>query len=332
MMFTLSSVAALLSLVAIPVRAANIPVTVGGVGILKYDPASVTANPGDVVVFTFKQKNHTATQSTLANPCTKAAGGFDSGFIPVADTVTAGFPVAQYTVVDTNPVYVYCAQANHCQSGMVFAINPGNTLAAFQAAAAASGGAASGTSSAAYGYPTSTTTSGSTTDHKIIVGGTGVLSYSPSNITAQQGDTVTFEFHQKNHTATQSTFADPCRSVTLTSTTGQIGLDSGFMPVAANATTFPTWTIQINDTTPLWFYCKQATHCGSGMVFAVNAVEGSSKSFEDFQALAMQLNGTGASSSSSAGYPSASSSGATKMTSGAGIAGLFIAVAFGLFL
>ena len=37
------------------------------------------ANPGDTVIFTFKQKNHTVTQSSLNTPCSPLASGFDSG-------------------------------------------------------------------------------------------------------------------------------------------------------------------------------------------------------------------------------------------------------------
>lgn len=55
----------------------------------------------------------------------------------------------------------------------------------------------------------------------------------------------------------QSSFATPCRSLTSTSTSGQVGFDSGFMPVADGVTTFPTWNITVNDTTPIWAYCRQ---------------------------------------------------------------------------
>lgn len=37
------------------------------------------ADVGDQVVFTFHQKNHTATQSSLAAPCSLVDGGLDSG-------------------------------------------------------------------------------------------------------------------------------------------------------------------------------------------------------------------------------------------------------------
>jgi plastocyanin len=177
---------------------------------------------------------------------------------------------------------------------MVFAINPGSELAAFQAAAT-SGTAASASSTSA-ATPTATSVP-SSTDHTIIVGGTGVIAFNPSNITAQVGDTITFQFQQKNHTATASSFAAPCRD--LFSTSGQAGFDSGFMPVADGATTFPTYTVQVNDTNPIWAFCRQANHCGQGMVFSANAVESGPKNFGAFQALAEQLNGTSSTSSSS---------------------------------
>lgn len=313
-MFKLSILVALVALRV--AHAATINVVVGGTGILQYTPPFVNASVGDIVTFTFKQKNHTATQSTLQSPCTPKSGGFDSGFVPVADSVTSGFPVAQLTVTDISPVWVYCRQANHCQQGMVFAVNPGNNFAAFQAAATG-GAAATSTPSATGGavatvtatvtvggqastttYTTSAATSTGSVDHKVVVGGTGVLAYNPSNITAQVGDTVTFEFNQVNHTVTQSSFNTPCRALSLTSTTGAVGFDSGFNPVASGATTFPTYTITVNNTSPIWAYCRQANHCGQGMVFSINSVESGSNNFAAFQALAKQQNGTSSSTTS----------------------------------
>lgn len=367
MIFTskLAAYATLLSLATIPLaRGVEIPVTVGGTGIIAYTPNSVTANPGDIVVFTFQQKNHTATQSTLQAPCQPLAGGFDSGFVPVAPTDTGPFPVALYTVQDTNPVWVYCRQTGHCQQGMVFAINPGTQFAAFQAAA--QGGAAAPPPASApppattaapppaasgvvtvtatvtvagnaltttYGsYPGSAApTSPVSSDHQVVVGGSGLI-YTPSNITAQVGDTVTFQFMQKNHTATQSTFANPCRALALTSTSGQVGFDSGFMPVAAGATSFPTFTIQINDSSPIWVYCRQATHCGQGMVFSVNAIESGPNTFDAFKAKAIQLNGTsGTSGSPSSTAPSSQPSNSASPRSvshGAGIVVTLVAAIF----
>lgn len=142
---------------------------------------------------------------------------------------------------------------------MVFAVNPGDKFAAFQAAAtdapapsSTAPSPPSGTSivtvtatvtvsgqplTTTYGsYPGSAApTAGVSTDHKVIVGGPGNLTYGPSNITAQVGDTVTFEFHQKNHTVTASSFAAPCRA--LGTTAGEAGFDSGLYVLLSCSTT-----------------------------------------------------------------------------------------------
>jgi len=327
MLFSLASCAALLSLAAIPqARAADIQVVVGGAGILAYNPPSVNAVVGDRVIFSFREKNHTATQSTLAAPCTPAANGFDSGFVPVDAGDVSGSKTAIYTVQSLDPVWVYCRQATHCQSGMVFAVNPGTQLATYQAnAKAAVAATPAATSSAA---PAASSAPALSNNHQVVVGGTGKLFFTPSNITAKAGDTVTFQFQQKNHTVTQSSFANPCKSLSSTSTSGQSGFDSGFMPVADTVTTgFPTYTVQINDTTPIWAFCAQANHCTSGMVFAVNTVESGPNNFDAFKAKATGSNSTGGA------YPTGSSGGSSiKMTSGAGFAGALVAMAFVLFL
>jgi len=101
------------------------------------------------------------------------------------------------------------------------------------------------------------------------------------------------------------------------------------MSVSSDATTFPTYTIQVNDTAPIWAYCRQANHCGQGMVFAANAVESSDKSFEVFQALAMKLNGTSSNSTSSS--TGQNGAGAVRL-GGTGITIGLVAVVVGLAL
>jgi len=123
----------------------------------------------------------------------------------------------------------------------------------------------------------------------VTVGENGGLAYNPTSVTGvQAGDTVSFKFVAKNHTLTQSTFTAPC-----TPKTG--GVNSGFIPVAAGATTFPTWTIQIdNVTAPLWFYCAQAQHCEAGMVFAINPT--ADKTFDAYLNTAKGLTSTNSTS------------------------------------
>ncbi|KAF8912790.1 hypothetical protein CPB84DRAFT_1759518 [Gymnopilus junonius] len=170
------------------------------------------------------------------------------------------------------------------------------------------------------GSPAPTPASAEGTVHKVIVGGTGILAFNPPFISALPRDTVVFEFHQKNHTVTQSSFADPCRPLNANGTTG---FDSGFMPVADDATSFPTWNFTVTDTSPVWAFCQQTTpssHCGAGMVFAINSVETSARNFSAFQSVAKNLNGTSAAAVVPSASPSANANGAGSLKlGGAGI-------------
>jgi len=350
-----SATAALLGFVAAAAAQTTHTVIVGGPGQLTYTPACLWPAVGDVVNFEFREKNHTVTQSSFAEPCKKqvdAAGvqsGFDSGFKPVAAGTTSGFPVMSFNVTDTEPKWFYCAQGTHCVAGMVFAINPpreGNTFEAFLANAKNSANQTPSASSApatttpaaptvtpapdgvvtvtqtiTLGASTWTTTYGSAPGspaptpnpqpivHIVTVGGNGSLTYDPPSIKAAPRDIISFQFRSKNHTVTQSSFSNPCRKLEFTST--QVGFDSGFMAVSADASAFPTWNITVNDTAPIWAYCRQGNHCGNGMVFAINAVESGNQSFTAFQTLAKQINGTQPSATTSGATPSSTSAPST---------------------
>ncbi|KAF9003040.1 Cupredoxin [Cyathus striatus] len=339
-------------------------VSVGAGGALRYDPQFVTANAGDIINFIFHPKNHTVTQSSFNTPCNKLDGGFDTDFNQFVADESGDLPVRNFTVPQSSgPLWFYCKQrvGNHCGTGMVFAINAPadpdpHSFTAFQNLAIAINGTNTTSSSTAsstasfttdtYVTPppptwqtaTATVTLGNSAwtttyssyagslpptpvaqpvDHKIIVGPNGLLAYNPPNITASIGDTVTFEFHPKNHTVTQSSFSNPCQAI-------DGGFKSGFQPVAANATTFPTFQIKINDTAPIWGYCGQVGHCAAGMVFSINAVETGPNNFTAFQQLANRTgtNGTSASTSGSGSSPSS--------TSGNNNSGVAARVSYGL--
>jgi len=110
--------------------------------------------------------------------------------------------------------------------------------------------------------------------------GDGGLVFNPPSVNAKNGDTIAFQFVAKNHSVTQSTFANPC---------SQQGIGSGFQLVPAGSTSFPQWSFTMNnDTSPLWFFCAQTdpvNHCQMGMVFAVNPTP--EKSIDAFKANAM---------------------------------------------
>lgn len=97
---------------------------------LVYTPNNIKANPGEMVQFQFVAGNHTVTQSTFDQPCTPISTimsnvtGFHSGYQPAAASQQSGM-IPTYTVMinDSKPIWLYCAQGKHCQSGMVMVIN-----------------------------------------------------------------------------------------------------------------------------------------------------------------------------------------------------------------
>jgi plastocyanin len=125
--------------------AANHQVIVGANNGLTFTPNTVTAAVGDTVQYMFAtqvcarsvplevaftniQQNHTVTSGNPNVGCTPS-NVFNSGFVPApgtAGTTSNGGALPSFTVAiqNTNPVTVYCAQAIHCQSGMVMVINP----------------------------------------------------------------------------------------------------------------------------------------------------------------------------------------------------------------
>ena len=98
-------------------------------GDLTFTPNDIKAATGDMVQFHFYPKNHSVVQSTFDQPCQPlemnmpGTKGFFSGFMPVKPT-DATVPSFTVMVKDaTKPIWFYCAQGKHCQSGMVGAIN-----------------------------------------------------------------------------------------------------------------------------------------------------------------------------------------------------------------
>jgi plastocyanin len=137
-----------------------------GQGGLTFTPNSITVKDGDSVTFSFMAKNHSVTQSTFAKPCERQTTpqlGVDSGFQAIPATGLNGAAPPQWKITITNStaaLWFFCAQANHCAQGMVFAINatPEKSFDAYlaNAKASATGGAAppAGSSSAPAGAST----------------------------------------------------------------------------------------------------------------------------------------------------------------------------------
>jgi plastocyanin len=115
----------------------------------------------------------------------------------------------------------------------------------------------------------------------------GDITFSPNNLRVDPGTMVQFQFWPKvsispvtsfgdgrsltfakqNHSVVRSSFSKPCMPIEE-STPGATGFFSGFMPIQQ---TLGIFTILVNDTKPIWFYCSQYKHCQSGMVGVINA-------------------------------------------------------------
>jgi len=162
----------------------------------------------------------------------------------------------------------------------------------------------------------------------VMVGQNAMNTYTPTSVMAAVNDVISFQFVSDNHTVTQSTFMTPCAMMPM-------GSDTGFnQVVAAGATTFPTYNYTVATTSPLWFYCRQGTHCQQGMVFAVNPT--ANETYATFQAKAMSTSTMMSSSmtySSTSTMPSTTHSGALGLYGGsAAVMATLSGLVAGLFL
>jgi len=102
-----------------------IPIVVGGQS-LTFTPNSIVATPGDILQFQFAARNHTVTQSAENQPCLPLQGtqpgAIHSGF-QAFDPARGIVNTFNVVVSNTNPMFIYCAQAQHCQQGMVMMVN-----------------------------------------------------------------------------------------------------------------------------------------------------------------------------------------------------------------
>jgi hypothetical protein len=51
---------------------------------------------------------------------------------------------------------------------------------------------------------------------------------------------------------------------------GVQGFWSGMMPVGPESKVMPIFSILVNDTKPIWYYCATGKHCQSGMTGVIN--------------------------------------------------------------
>ncbi|KAK9326438.1 Cupredoxin [Lipomyces orientalis] len=125
------------------------------------------------------------------------------------------------------------------------------------------------------------------TVHEVVIRG---LSFNPNSVTAATGDYVRFTFEAGPHGVAQAAFDSPCQPLSSPSSGNDVVFFSGIMtPSGSNS---PTFTIEINSTDPLWFYCPVDGHCEGGMVGAINPT--SDETVDDFASAAAQVSSSSA--------------------------------------
>ncbi|KAF2669717.1 Cupredoxin [Microthyrium microscopicum] len=116
----------------------------------------------------------------------------------------------------------------------------------------------------------------------VAVGQNG-FTFSPDTLTAAVGSRIVFQIYPGDHSVTQGDFSTPCQSNSTGFNSGFINSNSG---PAAQA-----FTITVNSTDPIWFYCAQVTHCQSGMVGVINPPS-SGQSLSDYKSAAAKSSGS----------------------------------------
>ncbi|KAG7085873.1 hypothetical protein E1B28_003406 [Marasmius oreades] len=106
----------------------------------------------------------------------------------------------------------------------------------------------------------------------------------PDSVNARLGDTVKFNFFAAAHGVVQTSFENPCEPLPGGFSSGAVEPPDG---------EFEEWTLQITNTSTIWFYCPigiPVPHCSAGMVGAINPI--GEKMVEDFKSAAKAFNGT----------------------------------------
>ncbi|KAG4434040.1 hypothetical protein IFR05_010462 [Cadophora sp. M221] len=147
-----------------------------------------------------------------------------------------------------------------------------------------SGSSGTKSSSTAVAAAASTTASASGSIHTVKVGDGGLV-FSPDSMSAAIGDTVEFHFFPATHSVAQSSFAAPCAPLNDTS------FFSGGVRTASGENE-QTFSITINDTKPIWYYCGFPGHCGAGMAGVINPPADGSKTIAQYVAAAANVSAT----------------------------------------
>ncbi|KIX97232.1 uncharacterized protein Z520_07347 [Fonsecaea multimorphosa CBS 102226] len=88
----------------------------------------------------------------------------------------------------------------------------------------------------------------------------GGFTFVPDVTLAETGDTILFQFYPTNHSVIRAEYGYPCIPYEDTGV-DKVGFFSGFYPVDAILPDPPQWSIVINDTNPIFYYCGAPGSC-----------------------------------------------------------------------
>ncbi|KAF2035214.1 hypothetical protein EK21DRAFT_84835 [Setomelanomma holmii] len=130
----------------------------------------------------------------------------------------------------------------------------------------------------------SSTSSAPAQTHTIEVG-LADHKFRPDTTEAAIGDTIEFRFYPANHSIVRAEYGFPCIPYEMTGS-NKAGFFSGFNPVDKVLDDPPKYSIRVNTTDPVFFYCSAPGSCITyGMVGSINI--NSSQSIDKQRSLAM---------------------------------------------
>lgn len=107
----------------------------------------------------------------------------------------------------------------------------------------------------------------------------------PETTEAAIGDIIEFDFYPLNHSIVRAEYGFPCIPYEMTGSNKE-GFFSGFHPVDKVLDSPPKYSVRVNDTEPIFFYCSAPGSCITyGMVGGINL--NSSMSIDKQRTLAM---------------------------------------------
>ncbi|GAW20618.1 hypothetical protein ANO14919_101260 [Xylariales sp. No.14919] len=106
-------------------------------------------------------------------------------------------------------------------------------------------------------------------DSKVVIAvGKGSFTFTPNTITANPGEQIVFEFWSDGHSVARSQFGYPCMPYEYVMPDDGGGFWSGEM-VNITPDSRPTFTITVNDTAPIFFYCSLRGSCKDNRMIGV---------------------------------------------------------------